>query len=245
MPTETRTETDEIAEGIYRFSTAVALPDGTMFGFNQFLVDAEEPLLFHCGMRGLFPDVSAALAGVMAPERVRWISFGHVEADECASMNQWLAASPLATVVHGQVGCMVSIEDMADRPPRALADREVLDLGGRRIQLLATPHVPHNWEAIMLYESETRTLFSGDLGSNGHRQAITGDDIAEAAIEGERHFPGVSSLSPTTGPTIRAVAELRPATVAVMHGASFGGDGGALLERMADGYDALHDEARS
>ncbi|PPD08478.1 MAG: MBL fold metallo-hydrolase, partial [Methylocystis sp.] len=121
------TKVDEIAERIYRFSTfapEIAAPAG--FTFNQFLIDADEPLLFHCGPRALFARVSKALAAIMPIERLRWISFGHVEADECGSMNLWLAAAPQAQVVHGQTACMVSLNDLADRPPRALADGEIL-----------------------------------------------------------------------------------------------------------------------
>lgn len=158
------TRVDEIADGIYRLSTwfpDVALPAG--FTFNQFLVDAEEPLLFHTGQRMLFPLVSAAAARVLRIERLRWITFGHVEADECGSMNLWLAAAPRAEVAHGGLGCLVSLNDMADRPPRALSDGEVLDLGGKRVRHLDTPHVPHNWEARVLYEETTQTLLCGDL----------------------------------------------------------------------------------
>ena len=129
------TRIDEIVDGIFRISTHVpeiAPPAG--FGFNQYLVMADEPLLFHCGMRGLFPAVSAAVTTVTPTERLRWISFGHVEADECGAMNAWLAAAPHAQIVHGVTACMVSLNDLADRPPRPLADGEVLDLGGKRVR---------------------------------------------------------------------------------------------------------------
>ena len=142
----------EIADGIYRLSTYVpdvAPPAG--FTFNQFLIDADAPLLFHCGPRAMFPSVSRAAAGVMPIERIRWISFGHVEADECGSMNAWLAACPQATVAHGMTACMVSLNDLADRAPRTLADGETIDLGGKRIRYIDTPHVPHGWEAGLLF----------------------------------------------------------------------------------------------
>ncbi|KAF0124058.1 MAG: hypothetical protein FD148_2589 [Methylocystaceae bacterium] len=131
------TKVDEIAERIYRFSTfapEIAAPSG--FTFNQFLIDADEPLLFHCGPRSLFPFVSKALAAIMPIERLRWISFGHVEADECGAMNLWLAAAPQAQVVHGQTACMVSLNDLADRPPRALGNGEIMDIGGRRVRYI-------------------------------------------------------------------------------------------------------------
>src|SRR5579872_6798653 len=138
------TKVDEIADGIYRLSTWVsdiAPPAG--FTFNQFLVQAEEPLLFHTGPRAMFPLVSEAVGGILPVEQLRWITFGHVEADECGSMNQWLAAAPEAQVAHGAIGCLVSLNDLADRPPRVLADGEVLDLGAKRVRWIDTPHVPH------------------------------------------------------------------------------------------------------
>jgi flavorubredoxin len=141
------TQVDEIAERIYRFSTFVpeiAAPAGLTF--NQYLIEAKEPLLFHCGPRTLFPLVSAAFTTIMPIERLRWIAFGHVEA-ECGSMNLWLAAAPKAQVVHGHTACMASLNDLADRMPRALANGEVLDLGGRRARYIDTPHVPHVWLA--------------------------------------------------------------------------------------------------
>ncbi len=169
------TKIDAIAERIYRFSTfapEIAAPAG--FTFNQYLIDAEEPLLFHCGPRMMFPLVSAALTTIIPIERLRWISFGHVEADECGSMNLWLAAAPRAQVVHGHTACMVSLNDLADRPPRALADGEVLDIGGRRVRYIDTPHVPHAWESGLIYEEITGMLFCGDLftqvGQAGHGQ---------------------------------------------------------------------------
>lgn len=146
-----QTQIHEIASGLYRLSTYVpeiAAPAG--FTFNQFLIDGDEPLLFHCGPRGLFPLVSAAVARVMPIERLRWITFGHVEADECGAMNAWLATAPQATVAHGMTACMVSLNDMADRTPRPLSDGETIDLGGKRVRYIDTPHVPHGWEAGLL-----------------------------------------------------------------------------------------------
>ena len=228
------TTTTEIADGIYRFSTWV--PDSGLT-FNQFLVDADEPLLFHTGMRALYPSVSAAVARVRPVEQLRWIAFGHVEADECGSMNQWLAAAPQATVAHGVVGCLVSLNDMADRPPRALADGEVIDLGGKRVRHLDTPHVPHAWEARVLYEETTGTLLCGDLFTHlGQGPALTTDDIVEPAMEAEAMYRS-TSLAPDTAVTIERLAELAPTTLALMHGSSFGGDGAAALRSLAVAYD--------
>jgi flavorubredoxin len=139
--------TTEIGDGIYQFSTLVpeiAAPAG--FSFNQYLIDADQPLLFHTGPRRMYDDISAALGRIIPVARMRWISFGHVESDECGSMNQWLAAAPEAQVLHGATACMVSLNDLADRPPRVLADGETLDLGGKRVRWVDTPHVPHAWE---------------------------------------------------------------------------------------------------
>ena len=200
-------------------------------------MSSEEPLLFHCGPRGLFPSVSGAAARVMPLETLRWIGFGHVEADECGSMNQWLAAAPNATVVHGLTGCMVSIEDLADRPPRALTDGTVLELGEKRVRYIDTPHVPHGWEACVLYEETTGTLFSSDLFTHGGDPApLTEGDITDAAIQAERAF-GFTPITAGTGATMRRLAALRPKTIAVMHGSSFSGDGAAQLGRLAAFYD--------
>jgi len=240
------TRVDEIADGIYRLSTFVpeiAAPAG--FTFNQFIVDADEPLLFHCGPRQMFPSVSEAAARVVPLERLRWITFGHVESDECASMNQWLAVAPHAEIAHGVIGCLVSINDMADRPPRQLADGEVMDLGGKRIRHIDTPHVPHAWEARVLHEETTNTLLAGDLGTNvGNGPAVTEDDVVGPAMEAEDMFLA-SCLTPATAPTIRKLAALRPTTIAIMHGSSFSGDGADMLNRLADGYAERHAVAAS
>ena len=232
------TEIDEIAERVYRFSTFVpeiAAPAG--FTFNQYLIDAREPLLFHCGPRTMFPLVSAALASIMPIERLRWIAFGHVEADECGSMNLWLAAAPKSQVVHGQTACMVSLNDMADRPPRALANGEVLDIGGRRVRYIDTPHVPHAWESGLIYEEITGTLFCGDLFTQaGHGPAISKDSVVEAAIAAENAFQ-FTSLTPATGPTIRMLAALKPGRLAVMHGSCYAGDCAAALSKLAVYYE--------
>jgi flavorubredoxin len=189
-----QTDIDEIADGIHRLSTfvpEVAAPAG--FTFNQFLIDADEPLLFHTGMRRLFPLVSEAVARIMPVERLRWISFGHVEGDESGATNDWLAAAPNAQVVFNPLGCSLSVEDICDRPPRPLGDGEVLDLGGKRVRLLATPHVPHGWEAQVLFEETTGTLCCGDLFTHiGQGPAVTTDDVVGPAMEAEAIF-GASS----------------------------------------------------
>ena len=239
------TTTHEIADGIFRFSTFVPgiTPDG--FTFNQFLIRAEEPLLFHTGPRAMFPLISAEVSKVMAIEALRWIAFGHVEADECGSMNEWLAAAPKSAVAHGEVGVMVSLNDLADRPPRALKDGEVLDLGGKRVRHIDTPHVPHAWEARLLFEETTRTLFCGDLFTHtGNGPALTSMDIVGPARKAEDMFHS-SCLTPATGPTIRRLAALNPKTLALMHGSSFNGDAPAALHRLADLYENWLELSRS
>jgi flavorubredoxin len=240
MTTPTTT-VDEIADGIYRLSTwvpDVAPPAG--FTFNQILVTADEPLLFHTGPRAMFPLVSEAVSRVVPVDRLRWITFGHVESDECGSMNEWLAAAPQAEIAHGVIGCMVSINDMADRPPRALADGEVLDLGGKRVRHIDTPHVPHGWEARVLYEETTGTLLCGDLFTHlGNGPALTSDDIVEPAMEAEAMFRA-TALAPDTAAVMRRLGELRPPTLALMHGSSFSGDGGKALGELAAAYESQY-----
>lgn len=234
------TKASEIADGIYRLSTfvpEVAPPAG--FTFNQFLILAEQPLLFHCGMRALFPLVSAAVARIIPVERLRWISFGHVEADECGAMNLWLGAAPDAQVVFNAMGCDVSVNDLADRPPRPVAPDEVIDLGGKRVRFIPTPHVPHNWEAQLLYEETTGTLFCGDLFTHlGDGEAITQASLIQPAMLAEELFHA-TGVGAATAPTIRRLAELQPRRLAVMHGSSFEGDGAEALRQLADAYEAL------
>ena len=232
------TTLDEIADGIFRISTYlsdIAPPAG--FTMNQFLVAADEPLLFHTGPRGMFPLVAEAVAKVLPVESVRWITFGHVESDECGSMNTWLAAAPRSQVAHGGLGCMVSLDDMCDRPPRPLADGEVIDLGGKRVRHIDTPHVPHGWEARVLYEETTGTLLCGDLFSQvGGRVALTTDDVVEPAMAAEAMFHS-TSLAPHTGDAIRGLGDLAPTTLAIMHGTSFQGDGRQALYGLAAAYE--------
>lgn len=232
------TKIDEIADGIYRLSSyasQVALPAGLTY--NVFLILGDEPLLFHTGKRGMFPYVSAAIARVLPPERLRWIAFGHYESDECGAMNEFLAAAPLAEIAHGQTACRVTLNDMADRAPRALADGEVIDLGGKRLRYLDTPHIPHGWEAGVLYEESTGTLLCGDLFTQlGDPPALTSDDIVGPAVAAEDLFR-FSSLHPSTGRTTRRLATLAPRMLALMHGPAFAGDCQASLEALADDYD--------
>jgi flavorubredoxin len=225
---------DEIEGGIYRISVfRPAVGAHTGLTYNHFLVLGDDPLLFHCGLRKLFPQVSAAVESIIPLSRLRWLTFGHFEADECGSMNEWLAAAPRAQLAHGAVGCRVSIADMADRPPRVLADGEVIDLGTRRIRYIDTPHIPHGWDAGVLFEETTRTLFCGDLFARfGNGPALTEGDIISPAIEAA-DLTGADSLAPTSASTIRALADLAPRKLALMHGPSFSGDSANALRSLA------------
>jgi flavorubredoxin len=236
-----QTNVDQIADRIYRISTCIPeiAPGG--FTFNQFLVDAEEPLLYHTGMRGLFPLVREAVERVMPVDKLRWIAFSHVEADECGAVNEFLEVAPHAQVAHGALGVMLSLNDQLSRSPRGLEDGEVIDLGGasisRRVVEIATPHVPHNWESHMFFEQETETLFLGDLLTQvGDGPAITSDDILQAAIDAEDLFRQ-TSLGPAVPAVYRRLADLNPKRLAIMHGSSYEGDAATLLRQMADVYE--------
>jgi flavorubredoxin len=228
------TKVAEIADKIYRFSTlipGVAGPAGLTF--NQFLIDADDPLLFHTGQRFLFPAVSAAAAKVIDLARIRWITFSHVESDECGSLNEWLAAAPKATPAHGRIGCNIWLNDMCDRPARALADGEVLDLGGKKVRRIDTPHLPHCWDAGLIYEETTGTLFTSDIFTQaGDGPALTEGDVVGPALALEKVLP-FTSVSPETISLVRKLAALSPRKLALMHGPSFSGNGGVALEALA------------
>lgn len=233
-----QTSVDEIADRIYRISTyipEVAAPAG--FTFNQFLIDDEDPLLFHTGHRQMFPVVADAVTHVTSVERLRWITFGHLEADECGAMNQWLTAAARAEVFFGELGCEISFNDLSDRPPVAIADGAVVELGDKRVRRIDTPHVPHNWESQVLFEETTGTLFAGDLFTHaGRGDALTEHDVVEPAAATEDVFHA-NSLSAHAGATIRGLASLAPRTLAIMHGSSFSGDCVAALHDLADDCD--------
>ncbi|MGH9215734.1 MAG: MBL fold metallo-hydrolase [Acidimicrobiales bacterium] len=234
-----QTTVDEIADEIYRISTWIPEVSPEGFTFNQFLVKADEPLLFHTGPRGMFPLVAEAVATVLPVESLRWITFGHVESDECGSVNMWLTAAPGSQVAHGALGCDISLNDLCDRPPRALEEGEVIDLGDKRVRQISTPHVPHGWEAQVLYEETTGTLLCGDLFTQvGAGPPVTTDDVVEPAMAAELMFHQ-SSLAPATARTLRQLGDLQPTTLAIMHGASFRGDGKTALYDLAAGYEEL------
>jgi flavorubredoxin len=229
------TTVHEINDDIYRLSTFI--PEAGM-NFNQFIVAGDEALLFHTGHRQLFPLVSAAASTVIDVTKLRYIAYGHFESDECGAMNQWLAAAPQAQPVQGMTGVLVSLADFADREPRPLADGEVLDLGGRRVRWIDTPHVPHGWDAGLVYEETTGTLLCGDLFTRmGETPALVDDDIVGPAIEAENVFHD-ACITPQSAPTLRRLADLAPTTLGLMHGASYNGrDAAGALSALAGWFE--------
>jgi flavorubredoxin len=231
-----KTEVSEIADKIYRLSTFVPQVGPNGFTFNQFLIDAEEPLLFHYGQRVLFPLISDAVKRLIPLEKLRWTTCSHVESDEAGALNQWLAAAPNATPAHGLIGCNIWLTDMADRAPRPLKNDETIDIGGKRVRWLDTAHIPHNWDAGLLYEETTGTLFCSDLFTQmGPADATTESDIVAPAIATAKMVPFMP-WTPLAEPTLRRLAGLAPTTIALMHGPTFKGDGGAALNGLADHY---------
>lgn len=239
MASDLETRVDEIAPDIYRLSTWIPGITEHGFTFNQFLLTGDEPFLFHTGQRFLFPQVSVAIERVLPLTRLRWISFGHLEADECGAVNQFLAAAPHAEVIHGRLAVMLSLTDMCDRAPVTAPTEAAHDIGGHRLRFVATPHVPHNWEAGLWFDEATSTLLAGDLFTHiGRCSPLTESDCVAPALEAEALFHA-TGLTTNLTPTLTRLAELNPTTLAIMHGASFHGDGAGQLRALADGYAGL------
>jgi len=233
---ETDTRIDEIADGLYRIATPVppsAVPGG--FSFNQYLIVDEEPLLFHTGLRRSFPQVRDAVARVMPLDRLRWISFSHFEADECGALNEFLAVAPKAEPLCGKIAAMVSVNDVADRRPRSMADGELIPLGRHTVRWLETPHLPHAWECGFLMERSTRTLLCGDLFTEGgaDHPPLGTADILEPS---ERFRQALDYYSHTRGARamLARLAMESPTTLARMHGSAWQGEGAKLLMALAD-----------
>ena len=226
----------EIAPEVFRISTFH--PD---YGiqFNQFLIRDDEPFLMHTGFRKMFPLTLEGVSSVIDPSTLRWIGFSHFESDECGALNDWLATAPQAQAVCSLVGTMVMVDDFADRPARPLNDGEVLQIGKRRLRFLATPHVPHCWDAGLFFEEEDRTLLCSDLFFHpGDPEPLTESDIVSRAREsiiGGLSSPLANDMpyTPHTDNTLQRVAALEPKTLALMHGTSFQGDGGKAIRELA------------
>lgn len=229
------TNVHEVADGIYRINTPVAFEDGSGFSFNQYLIADDAPLLFHTGPRRMFALVREAAASVLPVESLRYIAFSHIEADECGSLNDWLAAAPGAVPLCGQVAGLVSVSDIADRGPRTLQNGETLDLGSHRVRWSDTPHLPHGWESGLLSEERTKTLFCGDLFTQGGAKlpALTEADILEPS-EAFRASMDYFSHTKYAGEILERLAATAPETLACMHGSAWRGDGGQLLRALAD-----------
>jgi len=207
--------------------------------FNHFLIKDEEPLLFHAGMKQMFPLMRDAVARIIDPATLRWISFSHFEADEYGALNEWLAIAPQAAPVCGLVGAAVSFNDFSMRPARVLAHDEILKIGRYRLRFRRTPHVPHNWEASLLFEEVTRTLLCSDLFTHeGDVEPLTESDVVDRAksslLEGQKGpFANAYPYTPFTEPILQGLADLRPARLALMHGSAFVGDGARALLDLA------------
>jgi flavorubredoxin len=223
----------EIADGIFRINTPVALPGAGQFNFNQYLIADDKPLLFHSGPRQLFPLVSEAVASVLPLDTLRFVGVSHFEADECGALNQFLAAAPQAEAVCSNIGALVSLADYADRAPRGLADDEELPLGRHMLRWLDTPHVPHGWDCGLMMDTSTQTFFCGDLFTQGGPGdvALTESDILgpSEAFRGPMDY---FAHAPQTLATLDRLAGLAPTTLACMHGSAWRGDGAALLRAL-------------
>jgi flavorubredoxin len=229
------TNVHEVADELYRINTPVEIPGAGQFSFNQYLILDEEPLLFHTGPRKMFPWVREAVASLVPVETLRYIAFSHVEADECGSLNDWLRAAPQSVPLCGSVAAMVSIDDLADRPPRALADGELLALGRHSVRWLDAPHLPHAWECGFLTEERTRTLLCGDLFTQGGDGSppMTESDILGPSEE-FRHSMDYFSHTANARRLLDKLASTNPTTLACMHGSAWRGDGAKMLRALAD-----------
>jgi flavorubredoxin len=227
------TRVDEIADQIYRISTPVeAIPGG--FTFNQYLIVDDAPLLFHTGTRRGFATVQKAVASVMPIERLRYVSFSHVEADECGSLNQWLAAAPHVVTLCSRIAAMTSVQDLADREPRVMIDGETLSLGTHTLRWFDTPHLPHGWESGLMMETRSSTLMCGDLftQSGDKPEPLTKSDILGPS-EALRMKLSYYANGKNTGALLEKLAVAHPTTLACMHGSAWSGDGAALLRELA------------
>ncbi len=224
----------EISRGLYCIHTPITevpIPGG--FSFNQFLLVDDEPLLFHTGMRALFPAVRAAIERVMPITRLRWVAFGHVEADECGALDDFMQVAPNAQPLCGQVQAMLGLP--TDRAPKVLADGETHALGRHVVRWLDAPHVPHGWDNGLLFDTTDRLLFSGDLLTQPGASvpAVTESDVLGPS-EAMRAHVDYYARGPATRPTLERLAALEPALLACRPGSAYRGNGAAILRALAD-----------
>src|SRR5262245_60802792 len=222
----------EVADGIYRINTPLSVVPGG-FSFNQYLVVDDEPLLFHAGLRRMFPFVSEAVQSVLPLAKLKYVAFSHFEADECGALNEWLAAAPNAVPVCSTIGAMVSVNDFADRAPKPLADGERLSLGKKTMRWFDMPHLPHGWDCGYMFEEKTKTLFCGDLFTQGGADtpALTESDILGPS-EAFRQPLDYFAHAPNAAAQLGRLAETAPGTLACMHGSAWAGDGASLLRAL-------------
>jgi flavorubredoxin len=229
------TNVHEVSDGIYRINTPVVFENGNGFSFNQYLIVDDEALLFHTGPRKMFPLVREAVTSVLPVDQLRYIAFSHVEADECGSLNEWLAVAPQSMPLCGTIAAMVSIEDLADRSPRALTDGELITLGKHRVRWLDAPHIPHGWDCGFLTEELTRTFLCGDLFTQGGAELppITESDILGPSEEFRQRMDYFSHTKNARA-ILEKLASTNPTTLACMHGSAWRGDGAKLLRDLAN-----------
>lgn len=229
----------EIGPDLYRLSIYVPEID---LQFNHFLVDDEEPLLFHAGLKGMFPPLKEAVATVLDPSRLRWVGFSHFESDECGGLNEWLEIAPSAQPACSDVGAMVSVDDFSIRPARGLADGDKLVTGKYSFRACRTPHLPHGWDAAVLFEETQKTLLCSDLFHQvGDVEPLTTSDVVGRSVEAMKAYQGgiLADYAPYTHYTDRLfekLAALKPQRLAIMHGSSFDGDGARALTDLAAGF---------
>lgn len=233
----------EIAPDVFRISVYA---EAINLQFNHFLIRDEEPVLFHTGLRGMFPAVREQLAKVIDPAKLRWIAFSHFESDECGAVNEWLSLAPNAQPACGMIGALVSVNDFASRPARVLTPDEPLVTGKYRFRYIPTAHVPHGWDAGVLFEQTTSTLLCSDLFThNGDVEPVTSSDILGRVRESFAAFQAgpLADYTPytrNTGHILRSLASLKPKLIATMHGSSYSGNGEqALLDLDVVMKDAL------
>lgn len=227
--------TTEIAPGVYRIS--IFAESGNL-QFNHFLVKDDEPLLFHTGLRGMHAEIREAVSRIIKLSDLRHISFSHFESDECGSLNEWLAAAPQAGVICSQVGAIVCVNDFIGREARALADGESFSTGKYRFRYCQTPHLPHGWDAGVLFEETQRTLLCSDLfHQTGNVEPLTSADVVGRSHQAMKEYQaGVLAdyvpYTPLTARNLEKLAALQPKTLAIMHGSSFTGDCARALDDL-------------